>query len=197
MAKKIFVGNLAYNINNDDLRLIFVPYGKVMSAEIMTEKDTGRSRGFGFVVMANDEQTAIAIENAHGKLMGKRELVVNEAQAVENRRPMRPGSRKNTGETGIGSGWRGRNEEIAKTQANENIESTTQNMNTNTETNTEQPVEIAPDAPKTVKAPSENVKNHPRNTGPKRSENAPRGAKSYGGNNNRTMPRTNNRGRSR
>ena len=76
---KIFVGNLPFSSTEQDLRDMFAPYGSVQSAKIVTDRDSGQSRGFGFVEMANFE-AARAIESLNGKSIGGRPLRVNEAQ---------------------------------------------------------------------------------------------------------------------
>lgn len=86
MAKKLFVGNLPYTITDDQLRDIFSAQGSVESASIIINKQTGRSKGFGFVEMSNDEEAQKAIDELNGKEYEGRSLVVSEA------RPMQPRS---------------------------------------------------------------------------------------------------------
>ncbi|HHZ99556.1 MAG TPA: RNA-binding protein [Candidatus Marinimicrobia bacterium] len=76
----LYVGNLSYEMSEEDLRNEFAEYGEVQSAKIITDKFTGRSRGFGFVEMASDESGKKAMEALAGKDVGGRELVVNEAR---------------------------------------------------------------------------------------------------------------------
>ena len=76
----MYVGNLSYEMSEEDLRNEFAEYGEVQSAKIITDKFTGRSRGFGFVEMASDESGKKAMEALAGKDVGGRELVVNEAR---------------------------------------------------------------------------------------------------------------------
>jgi RNA recognition motif-containing protein len=76
----IYVGNLPYNSTDDDLRQTFAPYGEVTSANVIADKFTGRSRGFGFVEMPNDEEAKAAIEALNGKDVDGRQLRVNEAR---------------------------------------------------------------------------------------------------------------------
>lgn len=78
--KNIFVGNLDFNTSEDELRKIFEPYGQVDRVSIMTDRDTGRSRGFGFVEMANAEEGEKAIAGLNGSQVGGRALNVNEAR---------------------------------------------------------------------------------------------------------------------
>ncbi len=86
MAKRIYVGNLPWSCSNDDLRSLFSSHGDVVSAEIIEDRETGRSRGFGFVEMSSDEDTGRAIETLNGSDMGGRSLVVNEARERQPRR---------------------------------------------------------------------------------------------------------------
>lgn len=92
MAKKLYVGNLPYSMTDDQLRETFAPAGEVASAQVIVDKMTGRSRGFGFVEMANDEDAAKAIEMLNGKDIGGRPLVVNEARPMTERPARRGGS---------------------------------------------------------------------------------------------------------
>ena len=83
MAKNIYVGNLTFQTTADDLRALFEPYGEVIRAQVTTDRETGRSRGFGFVEMASGGDEAIAALN--GKEVGGRNLTVNEAKPREDR----------------------------------------------------------------------------------------------------------------
>jgi RNA recognition motif-containing protein len=76
----IYVGNLSFKLNENDLKGIFEEYGEVISAKIITDKYTGRSRGFAFVEMENDDEAKTAIEALNGKEVNERELVVNQAR---------------------------------------------------------------------------------------------------------------------
>ena len=78
--KNIFVGNLSFNTNEDELRQIFESYGQVDRVSILTDRDTGRSRGFGFVEMASDEDGEKAITALNGSQIGGRTINVNEAR---------------------------------------------------------------------------------------------------------------------
>ena len=82
----IYVGNLPYGINRDQLRDVFAAYGEVAAARIVTDRETGRSKGFGFVEMNNDEEAKKAIEALNGNDIGGRKAVVNEARPREPRR---------------------------------------------------------------------------------------------------------------
>ena len=84
----IYVGNLPYSIDRDQLREIFAAYGEVAAARIVNDRDTGRSKGFGFVEMADNAQAQAAIEALNGTDIGGRKAVVNEARPREER-PMR------------------------------------------------------------------------------------------------------------
>ena len=84
-VKNIFVGNLSFNTSEDELRQIFEPFGQVDRVSIMTDRDTGRSRGFGFVEMANNEDGEKAIAGLNGSQIGGRTLNVNEARPKTDR----------------------------------------------------------------------------------------------------------------
>lgn len=83
--KNIFVGNLSFNTNEDELRQLFEAYGQVDRVSIMTDRDTGRSRGFGFVEMSNGEDGEKAIAALNGSQVGGRTLNVNEARPKPER----------------------------------------------------------------------------------------------------------------
>ena len=87
MGNKLYVGNLPYSVRDNDLQQQFGEYGNVTSAKVMMERDTGRSKGFGFGEMGSDAEAQAAIEGLHGKDMGGRALVVNEARPMEPRPP--------------------------------------------------------------------------------------------------------------
>jgi RNA recognition motif-containing protein len=87
MAKKIYVGNLSYTTTDDSLRDAFAQAGQVASAKVMTDRETGRSRGFGFVEMASDDEADKAIAMWNGKELDGRALKVNEARPLEPRAP--------------------------------------------------------------------------------------------------------------
>lgn len=85
MSKKLYVGNLTYNVNESDLEALFTPYGTVQSAQIIVDRDTNRSKGFGFVEMDTDAQAQAAIQGLNGQEHGGRNLTVNEAKPREAR----------------------------------------------------------------------------------------------------------------
>lgn len=82
MSQKIYVGNLSFSVTNDDLKTKFEQYGKVDSAKIITDRDTGRSKGFGFVEMSNSQEANSAIESLNGSDYQGRSLTVNEAKPM-------------------------------------------------------------------------------------------------------------------
>lgn len=85
MATKLYVGNLSYEITSSNLEDLFAPYGTVRSAQVIQDRDTGRSKGFGFVEMADDNSARAAIQALHEKDHGGRPLTVNEARPREDR----------------------------------------------------------------------------------------------------------------
>lgn len=85
MAKKLYVGGIPYQSTADDLKNHFAPAGNVVSATIITDKMSGRSKGFGFVEMSTDEEAQKAIDMFHGKDFQGRNLTVNEARPMEER----------------------------------------------------------------------------------------------------------------
>lgn len=85
MATRIYVGNLSYDTTNDDLAQLFAPYGQIGDATVVMDRDTGRSKGFGFVDMPDDAAARQAIANLNGRSMGDRTLNVNEARPREDR----------------------------------------------------------------------------------------------------------------
>jgi len=80
MGKKLYVGNLSYEVSDSDLTKMFETYGRVESAQVIMDRDTGRSKGFGFVEMKTDEEAQAAIGALNGQQMGGRALTVNEAK---------------------------------------------------------------------------------------------------------------------
>jgi RNA recognition motif-containing protein len=76
----IYVGNLTFNTSSDDLQALFAPYGDVKRAQVISDRDSGRSRGFGFVEMGTSEEAAAAIESLNGKNVDGRDLTVNIAK---------------------------------------------------------------------------------------------------------------------
>ena len=87
MGNKLYVGNLPYTVRDEDLQQAFGAFGSVNSAKVMMERDTGRSKGFGFVEMGSDAEAQAAIEGMNGQSLGGRSLVVNEARPMEARPP--------------------------------------------------------------------------------------------------------------
>jgi RNA recognition motif-containing protein len=101
MGNKLYVGNLSYNIRDDDLQQAFAQYGTVNSAKVMMDRDTGRSKGFGFVEMGSDPEAQAAINGMNGQALDGRAIVVNEARPREER----PGGFR--GGSGGGGGYGG------------------------------------------------------------------------------------------
>jgi cold-inducible RNA-binding protein len=85
VAKKMYVGNLSYSANEDELRRIFEEHGTVVSAQVIMDRETGRSKGFAFVEMSSDQEVQAAISALDGKEIGGRVLKVNEARPREDR----------------------------------------------------------------------------------------------------------------
>jgi cold-inducible RNA-binding protein len=85
MAKKLYVGNLSYDVSDTDLQNLFSPHGSILSAQVVMDRDTGRSKGFGFVEMNSDSECDAAISALNGKDHGGRALKVNEAKPKESR----------------------------------------------------------------------------------------------------------------
>lgn len=85
MNNKLYVGNLAYSVRDESLLQLFSQFGSVVSAKVMMERDTGRSKGFGFVEMGSEEQAQAAIEGTNSKMLDGRALTVNVARPMESR----------------------------------------------------------------------------------------------------------------
>ena len=85
MAKKLYVGNLSYGTSEDGLRAAFSQYGEVQSVNIVIDRDSGRSKGFGFVEMGSDDEAQAAIAGLNGKSADGRNMIVNEARPQEPR----------------------------------------------------------------------------------------------------------------
>src|SRR5258708_13145726 len=85
LSKKLYVGNLTYNVNESDLEALFTPYGSVQSAQVIVDRDTNRSKGFGFVEMGSDAEAQAAIQALNGREHDVRNLTVNEANPPEDR----------------------------------------------------------------------------------------------------------------
>jgi cold-inducible RNA-binding protein len=101
-VKNIFVGNLSFNTSEDELRQVFEAYGQVDRVSIMTDRDTGRSRGFGFVEMENDQEAENAIQALNGAMHNNRPLTVNVAKPREDRGPRGGGGGYGGGRSGGG-----------------------------------------------------------------------------------------------
>jgi RNA recognition motif-containing protein len=106
MAKKLYVGNLSYDTNDGSLQQMFAAYGSVQSAQIVMDRDTGRSKGFGFVEMSSDQEAQAAITGLNGKEFNGRALTVNEARPREDRGGGRSGGGGGRGYGGGGGGGR-------------------------------------------------------------------------------------------
>ncbi len=106
MGNRLFVGNLAYSVDDNTLEGAFAQFGSVQSARVLTDRDTGRSRGFGFVEMATDEEAAAAIDGLNDQDLDGRRIVVNEARPREDRGGGGGGGGGDRGGGG-GGGYRG------------------------------------------------------------------------------------------
>jgi len=106
MGNKLYVGNLPYSVRDNDLEQAFGQFGAVTSAKVMMERDTGRSKGFGFVEMASDAEAQSAINGMNGQSLGGRSVVVNEARPMEPRPPRSGGGFGGGGGGGYGGGGR-------------------------------------------------------------------------------------------
>ena len=107
MGNKLYVGNLPYSVRDGDLEQSFGQFGTVTSAKVMMERDTGRSKGFGFVEMGSDAEAQAAISGMNGQPLGGRSLVVNEARPMEPRPPRSGGGGYGGGGGGGGGGGYG------------------------------------------------------------------------------------------
>src|SRR4051794_11286517 len=101
LSKKLYVGNLTYNVNESDLEALFAPFGTVQGAQVIVDRETNRSKGFGFVEMDTDAQAPAAIQGLDARGHDGRNLTVNEAKPRE--------TRTGGGRTGVGGGCRGGN----------------------------------------------------------------------------------------
>ena len=104
---KVYVGNLPYTVSSDELRELFATHGAVDSANVVTDRETGRSRGFGFIEMADDAEARKAIDALNDHEMGGRRLVVNEARPREDR-----GGRRGGGGGGGRGGFGGKRDRM-------------------------------------------------------------------------------------
>ena len=107
MGNKLYVGNLPYSVRDQDLEQAFGQFGTVTSAKVMMERDTGRSKGFGFVEMGSDAEAQAAVNGMHGQPLGGRAIVVNEARPMEPRPPRSGGGGFGGGGGGGYGGGRG------------------------------------------------------------------------------------------
>ena len=107
MGNKLYVGNLPYSVRDEDLQQSFGQFGAVTSAKVMMERDTGRSKGFGFVEMGSDAEAQAAINGMNGQPLGGRSVVVNEARPMEARPPRTGGFGGGGGGYGGGGGGGG------------------------------------------------------------------------------------------
>ncbi len=107
MGNKLYVGNLPYSFSDSDMQQAFGQFGSVSSAKVMMDRDTGRSKGFGFVEMGSDAEAQAAIAGMNGQNMGGRDLVVNEARPMEARPPRSGGGGFGGGGGGGGGGRSG------------------------------------------------------------------------------------------
>lgn len=109
MGSKLYVGNLPYGVRDHDLEQAFSQFGAVVSAKVMMERDTGRSKGFGFVEMGSEDEANAAIQGMNGQPLGGRSLVVNVARPMEPRPPRTGGYGGGNGGYGQGGGGYGGN----------------------------------------------------------------------------------------
>ena len=107
MSKKLYVGNLSYEVTDSALAAMFEAHGAVKSAQVIMDRDTGRSKGFGFVEMGSDQEAQAAIQALNGQMVGGRSLTVNEAKPREDRGGGGGGGRGRSGGGGYGGGGRG------------------------------------------------------------------------------------------
>lgn len=105
MGKRLYVGNLSYSVSNADLEQMFAPFGSVVSAQVVMDRETGKSKGFAFVEMGTDQEAQAAIDGLHEQKHGGRPLTVNEARPRE---PRPGGGGGGGGYGGGGGGGRGR-----------------------------------------------------------------------------------------
>src|SRR5881392_1304197 len=108
MGKKLYVGNLSYQVDSSELEQLFGQHGQVTSAQIINDRDTGRSKGFGFVEMASDDEATAAITALNGQQHNGRTLTVNEARPREERSGGGGGGGGSRGGYGGGGGGGGR-----------------------------------------------------------------------------------------
>ena len=107
MGNKLYVGNLPYTVRDEDLQQSFGEFGSITSAKVMMERDTGRSKGFGFVEMGSDAEAQAAIAGMNGQSLGGRSITVNEARPMEARPPRSGGFGGGGGDRSGGGGYGG------------------------------------------------------------------------------------------
>jgi len=107
VGRKLYCGNLSFQVDSSSLEELFSQYGQVQSAQVVTDRDTGRSKGFGFVEMGSDSEAQAAIDGLHETEFGGRNLTVNEARPKEDRGGGGGGYRGGGGGGGGGGGYRG------------------------------------------------------------------------------------------
>ncbi|MBI4051672.1 MAG: RNA-binding protein, partial [Elusimicrobia bacterium] len=106
-GKRLYVGSLPFDVTEDQLHELFVPYGQIVSTKLITDKYSGQSKGFGFVEMSSDAEAQAAIQKLNGTTVGTRQIIVNEARPMENRGPGGGGFGGRGGGGGGGFGGRG------------------------------------------------------------------------------------------
>ncbi|MDO8302474.1 MAG: RNA-binding protein [Sedimentisphaerales bacterium] len=107
MGTKIYAGNLSYDMDNMSLDEMFKPFGTVVSAQVIMDRESGRSKGFGFVEMSSDDEAKAAIDALNGKEVNGRAMTVNEAKPREDRPRSGGGGRSGGGRGGYGGGGGG------------------------------------------------------------------------------------------
>ena len=107
VGKKLYVGNLSFDVTQSQLQDMFTPYGNVQSAQLISDRDTGRSKGFGFVEMSSDKEAEAAIGGMNGQMVDGRSLTVNEAKPKEDRPRTGGGGGGGYGGGGGGGGYGG------------------------------------------------------------------------------------------
>ncbi len=108
MGKKLYVGNLGYSVTETELQQLFAPHGTIESIQVIMDRDSGRSKGFGFVEMSSNSEADAAINALNGQDHDGRALTVNEAKPRESRSPSGSGGRGGYGGGGYGGGGRRR-----------------------------------------------------------------------------------------
>jgi RNA recognition motif-containing protein len=104
LGRKLYVGNLGYGVSSSDLEQLFAAFGSVRSADVIADRDSGRSKGFGFVEMSTDEEAQAAIQGLNGQERDGRAMTVNEARPREERGGGRSGGGGGGGRGGRGGG---------------------------------------------------------------------------------------------